>query len=287
MLETPPFKTYNEGVMENTPLRLERPAAYMPLLKVVLVLALGFVLIGWWVNTPPGLLGKADAAGYAVCHRIAARSFLIGDRQTPLCARCSGMYLGALLGIVYVARFGKRAGMPPLKISAVLVAFLLAFGLDGSNSYLHFFPQAPGLYEPQNWLRLLTGTGIGLGIAAVLVPVVNQTLWQTYDPRPALQGWKQFLPLLGLAGLVDLAVLSNNPLLLYPLALLSGIGILLVLTLVYMIVWVMLTKRENRFERRAELWVPLAAGLLIALLQVSALDAGRFWLTGTWGGFDL
>ncbi len=271
--------------MDNLQQVPDRLAGIKPILKVTLIIATGLVLFGWLWFTPPGLLGKADAAGYAVCHRIASRSFLIGDRQTPLCARCSGMYLGALLGIVYLAGFGKRAGMPPLKISIVLGAFLLAFALDGGNSYLHFFPNAPGLYQPENWLRLLTGTGVGLGIACVLVPVVHQTVWQTYDGRPALAGWRQFLPLLGLAGLLDLAVLSDIPLLLYPLSLLSSASIFLILALVYCLVWIMLTKRENRFQNYRGLWVALLAGFLTALVQIAAMDAGRFWLTGTWAGF--
>jgi uncharacterized membrane protein len=266
--------------MENLLPRPARLARFSPILKVALVITTGLVLLGWWLKTPPGLLGKADAAGYAVCHRIAARSFLIGDRQTPLCARCSGMYLGALLGIGYLSMFGKRAGMPKLKVALVLIAFLIAFAVDGGNSYLHFFPNVSGLYQPENWLRLLTGTGIGLGIAAVLVPVVHQTLWETHDGR-------QFLPLLGLAGILDLALLSDNPLLLYPLALLSGASIFVILALVYTMVWVMVSKRENRYLHYRELWVPLLAGFLTALVQIAVLDAGRFWLTQTWAGFNL
>ena len=257
------------------------------ILKVLLVIATGLVLVGWWVNTPPGLLGKADAAGYAVCHRISSRSFFIGDRQTPLCARCSGMYLGAVLGIVYLASFGKKGGMPPLKISMILGLFLIAFAFDGANSYIHFFPGAPGLYQPENWLRLLTGTGVGIGIASVLVPVVHQTIWQRVDARAALAGWRQFIPLLILAGLLDLALLSDIPALLYPLALISGAGVLLILSMVYTIVWVMISKRENKFVQYRDLWVPVLAGFLTALIQIAAFDAGRFWLTGTWAGFNL
>jgi uncharacterized membrane protein len=256
------------------------------MISILLVLANSLVLISWLIFTPPGLLGKADALGYAVCHRIASRSFLIGDRQTPLCARCSGMYLGALLGISYLAFSGKRSGMPTLKISAVLILFLLAFALDGGNSYLHFFPNAPGLYQPQNWLRLVTGTGVGLGIAAILVPVFNQVAWQPYDSRPTLKGWREFLPLLGLSVFVILAVLSDNPLILYPLALLSAFGIILILAMVYTVVWLMITRHENRYSRLLDLKNPLMAGFLTAMVQISALDAVRFWLTHTWAGFN-
>ena len=275
--------------MENLPQLSGRLTGFnvANILKGLLVFSTGLVLLGWLWFTPPGLLGKADAAGYAVCHRIAARSFVIGDRQAPLCARCSGMYLGALLGIAYLCRFGKRSGMPSLKVSAVLFAFLIGFGLDGANSYLHFFPGAPGLYEPTNMLRLITGTGIGLGLAAILMPVAHQVLWKAYDARPALAGWRQFLPLLGLAGLIDLAVLSENPLLLYPLALLSAASIFVILSIVYMVVWLMVTKKENRLDNYRDLAFPWLAGFLTALLQIAILDAVRYFLTGTWAGFNL
>ena len=54
---------------------------------VVGVAALAFV--SWLLNTPEGVLGKADAIGYAICHRIDGRSFHLGNRQFPLCARCT------------------------------------------------------------------------------------------------------------------------------------------------------------------------------------------------------
>jgi hypothetical protein len=70
--------------MVNPPQASGKLTQFLPLFKSLLILTTALALIGWWYYTPPGLLGKADAAGYAVCHRIASRSFLIGDRQTPL-----------------------------------------------------------------------------------------------------------------------------------------------------------------------------------------------------------
>ena len=66
----------------------------------------------WFYITPPGLLGKADAIGYAICHRIGERSFQIGDRQLPLCARCTGEFYAAgisLLALFPAARLPKYA----------------------------------------------------------------------------------------------------------------------------------------------------------------------------------
>ena len=238
--------------------------------------------------TPPGLLGKADAVGYAVCHRIDTRSFHLGDRQVPLCARCSGMYLGAMLGLVFLAILRpRRSGNPPIKLIVVLAILVGAFGLDGVNSYLHLFPGAPSLYEPQNWLRLLTGTGMGLVMMAALYPAFNQTVWKRVDRRPALDSFRLFAGLLILALILDGLVLSENPLVLYPLALISAAGVMILLSMVYSMVWLMLLRAENRFQFAWQLVLPLTGGFGIALLQIIALDLVRFLLTGTWDGFHL
>jgi uncharacterized membrane protein len=129
-------------------------------------LTAGLLLLGWLLNTPAGLLGKADAVGYAVCHRLEFRSFHIGDRAVALCARCSGMYLGAVLGLVYQLVLGRRrTKLPPKSILVVLGLFFTAFALDGSNSLIQLIRGDGLLYQTTNTIRLITGTGMGLVIA--------------------------------------------------------------------------------------------------------------------------
>ena len=256
-------------------------------LKGLLLLSVGVLFLGWLLNTPAGLLGKADAVGYAVCHRIDVRSFHMGLRQLPLCARCSGMYLGVMLGLAYQAVIARRRGaLPRWPVWVVLGLFVLAFGIDGVNSYLHLFPGAPSLYEPQNWLRLLTGTGMGLAMAAMIFPAFNQTAWVDWQDIPALNG-RSFPVLVGLALLLDLLVLTENPLLLYPLALTSAATVLLILTMVYTMVWVIVLRWENKFLTLYQLILPLVGGFGLALLQIVLLDVARYALTGTWDGFHL
>ena len=77
------------------------------------------------------------------------------------------------------------------------------------------------------------------------------------------------------------------PLLLYPLALISAAGVLLLLTLAYSMVWVMLFHRENTYQNAHQLLLPLAGGFGLALAQIILLDLARYVLTGTWDGFHL
>ena len=251
-----------------------------------ILLAVLLLLIGWLFNTPEGWLGKADAVGYAVCHRIDLRSFHLGNRALPLCARCTGMYLGAVVGLVYQAVVGRRrTGMPNWPVIVMLVSLVGLFAMDGGNSFLALLLGDGLLYPPNNTLRLFTGTGMGLVIASALAPAFNQTIWRDAPDAPVISGVKSFLGMVGLGVLVDLLVLSGNPWVLYPLALLSAAGVLVVLTILYTMVVVMAARKENIYNRVKELFFPLAAGFGIGLTQIVIIDILRFLFTGTWDGF--
>ena len=255
---------------------------------LLLLLAAGVLLV-WLVYTPHGLLGKADAIGYAVCHRIDLRSFHLGDRTLPLCSRCTGMYLGSTLAFAYLwlRGRGRAGGFPGRGLLVVLGVLGAAFAIDGVNSYLAFFPAGPPLYAPNNTLRLLTGTGLGLAMGSLVLPGFNQAVWKTWRKEPSLASSLD-LGLLVLAALgVDLLVLTENPLVLYPLALISSLGVLFLLTCVYTMLVLLLTGRENHIEAWRQLIVPALAGFTLALLQIAALDVIRYALTGTWNGFAL
>jgi uncharacterized membrane protein len=256
-------------------------------------LAALLAIAAWFYIAPEGALGKMDAVGYAVCHRIEARSFHIHDRALPLCARCTGEFFSAGFALLFMGfASGKRSQLPSRGILAILIAFFLAFAIDGSNSYLYLmkqtakgaFDQIPNLYIPNNVLRLFTGSGMGVALASVLFPILNQTLWRETDDRPALT-WKSFGALTAFVVIVDLLVLTDSPVILYPVAYFSALGALSLLVIVFSVLWIIVMKTENSYSELRQLWLPLAAGLTLALLLVLGIDLFRFNLTGTWGGF--
>jgi uncharacterized membrane protein len=258
-------------------------------IPIAAILAFG----AWMYISPDGALGKLDAIGYAVCHRIDERSFHIDDRQLPLCARCTGEFYAAGVAILFQAVVsGRRSKLPSRGVIAVLIFFFLAFGIDGTNSYVYLLKltsagaldHIPNLYIPNNTLRLFTGSGMGIALAAVLYPVVNQTLWRELDDRPALE-WKSLGILFAIIAVVNLLILADSPIVLYPIAYISALGTLSLLVMVFMILWIIIMKQDNTFDNPRQLWLPFASGLTLALLLILSIDLLRLQFTGTWNGF--
>ncbi|MBM3123643.1 MAG: DUF2085 domain-containing protein [Chloroflexi bacterium] len=246
----------------------------------------------WMFVAPQGALGKLDAIGYAVCHRIDTRSFHIGERQLPLCARCTGEFFSAGVSLAFFAlTAGKRSRLPTRGILVILILLFLAFAVDGSNSYLYLMKQTsdsldsiPNLYIPNNTLRLFTGSGMGLAIASILFPIVHQTIWREVDDRPALD-WKNLTVLVIGVILLDLAILTENTIVLYLAASISTLSVLTLLTIVFAILWMIMMHTDNSATSYRQLTLPLIAGFTLALLLIVGIDLLRFNLTGSWGGF--
>jgi len=133
-------------------------------------------------------------------------------------------------------------------------------------------------------LRLFTGSGMGIALATVLYPIVNQTLWRELDHRPALE-WKSFGILIGSIIVINFIILIDSPIILYPIAYLSALGTLSLLVIVFAILWIMVMRQDNSFEHPRQLWLPLLSGFTLAILMILSIDLVRLQFTGTWSGF--
>jgi uncharacterized membrane protein len=238
------------------------------------------------IATPDGLLSKADMVGYAVCHQIESHSFTVAGHQLPLCARCTGTFLGALVGLfgqAVVLRRRRAAEFPTTPVLTILVGFTLSWMADGLNSYLALIGGAH-LYEPRNALRLTTGAVNGLTMSALIYPIFNISVWRHPADKPAVRT----LPDLGVLLLMEAALISvvllRPDFLLYPLALLSAGGVLTLLTSVNTVIALILMRRENSIGNWREAMVPIALGLVLSLIQIGLIDIIRYVLTGTLEG---
>lgn len=259
------------------------------------VILAGAAVIVFIAFTPPTLLRKLDYVGAAVCHRIPSHSFFVGGRQLPICQRCTGTFNGALLGLLFqwvVLRRRKGQRFPALWVWGLMALFFALWGLDGANSFLATGDveldilgiTVRALYEPQPWLRLLTGTLVGMSMSIALVAAFNETLWADGVGERSLRGWRDLSPLLAVelaqAGLIYLL----EPWMLYPLAIYSALSVLSLFVLLGAMVWVMALGLDQTYTRWRQIWLPLLWGLVFAALVIGGMDALRLFLTGTIDG---
>ncbi|MDH5624026.1 MAG: DUF2085 domain-containing protein, partial [Candidatus Bathyarchaeota archaeon] len=89
-----------------------------------------------------------NSIGHLVCHQLPERTLWIGGRYLPVCARCTGAYLGFYIGYLLLPMRKKEAcGPPNLWITLFMVAPMI---LDAGT-------QIVGLRTSTNELRLVTG----------------------------------------------------------------------------------------------------------------------------------
>jgi hypothetical protein len=87
--------------------------------------------------------------------------------------------------------------------------------------------------------------------------------------------------------ILDLLILTEDPLILYPLSIVSALSVVLLLSMIYSLILTMIFHLENRISNISQLIFPMGAGLFLAILQLAILDALRYLITGTWEGFQL
>lgn len=129
-------------------------------------LALRF-LVGGVGALPWALAGRhlalMEAVFGATCHRLPARSLLLGGVQMVVCSRCAGIYLGLLTGALlpgwdWAARRGR----------AIALGVALPMALDVVTQDL-------GLRGSWHPARLATGWLLGAGLT--LVAMAHLRAW--------------------------------------------------------------------------------------------------------------
>lgn len=264
-----------------------RPSLRILDVKVFLPILVAAGFLAWLSLTPSGFWGKLDAVGYSICHQQAERSYFFFDQKMPLCSRCTGMYISAAAGFAILARKKRYSSLPPKKIMIVLGVILALFALDGVNSLLSSLPMNFVLYQPTNWMRLLSGAALGISFPVILLPLFHQTVWMDAVDEAAVKNFKQFAFLLSIAMGISSLVLLQQGVINAVLSVISILSVVFILTLSYSMLWIIFLKKEMRFTHFSQLWIWLTAGLGTALVQIAIFDALRYIVTGTWQSFQV
>ncbi|MHB1048501.1 MAG: DUF2085 domain-containing protein [Bacteroidota bacterium] len=95
-----------------------------------------------------------------VCHQFASRSIVIHDHSLAVCARCSGIYIGFLAGVIAVRMsqpLRKREWRPVVLLAVSVIPMVF-----------HVAGEMTGIVESSLTLRVVTGAWFGAGISFLL-----------------------------------------------------------------------------------------------------------------------
>lgn len=209
-------------------------------------------------------------------------NLFLGGTQLPICARCTGIYTALLLtlGLVVLRGDSRAAGLPHWSVLAALVGAVLILAVDGLNSLADDIGIVT-LYSPQNVLRTVTGMGAGIGLAVLVLLLVNYGLRANPEPsRPVLRGWRDIVLLLLLNVALLAAIFGNLPFLYFPLAVASMVGMLGTLYLVCTLVCAVLLGYTNSMYHLRDLARPATLALVPTVAVLAGMGYLRAWLEG-------
>lgn len=266
------FDNWQEGSAQPTLPRRSAPGRWLPLGLLAGILGLIFL-------TPGSLEYKLDVLGFGVCHQIVSHSFTIGGHPLPVCARCTGIYLGAMVGLGLLTLLRPRAaGLPSPLMITVLVIMFLTMAADGVNSTFQSLPGGSGLWETTNVLRIFTGTLAGTAVAFFLYPLFNSAFWRPDLVRdePAVdRPFELFGYGVALAVLVGLTLANDGDtggiVVYWVIALTSVTGMLLLLTLANTMLVTLVTRRAGMIGSWQAALTPLLIALGLAILELLLL----------------
>ena len=117
-----------------------------------------------------GVALVAYGIGSLVCHQRPERSFQLWAAVLPVCARCTGIYLGAaavsLAGIGGLRSSRRRRERP--RWSEGVTARLALFAAASPTAVTLAYEWAT-TNTPTNWIRAIAGVPLGMMLAALVV----------------------------------------------------------------------------------------------------------------------
>jgi uncharacterized membrane protein len=219
-----------------------------------------------------------------VCAQRPDHTIAVGGQFLPLEARLGGLFVGFLIGMLYLFALGRdRAALLPGGATAlVLLSGIAATCLDGLNAYC-FDLGLPHIYTPTLTLRLASGLAAGFGVAAFSLPIIAASVWKEVHAEPSLDGLAELSVGYGLLSLAQLITQLDVAALFLPLAIVQGVAVVSATALVDLYLLALFLRRAGKAETWRALGRLGAAALLVALVKLAALAELRLYAESVLG----
>ncbi len=235
------------------------------------------IMAALFLVAPGSFATKAHLALHGLCAQTPSHTFALGGQPLPFDARMTGIYTGfivACLWLVWRRRLASAA-LPSRPVGAVLLAFIAAMGVDGTNSLLLDLG-LPHPYAPHNLLRLETGVLAGVTLAAVLAYLAAATLWRSPREREAaVGGWGDLAAMTGLGLLVAVGIVVAPDWAYGLVVTMLLVSAVIVVSTVALVGLVMARRQEGRFGTFADLHWPAVTALVLGVLVMATISGAR------------
>lgn len=214
--------------------------------------------------------------GSSFCHQLPERSYMIGDLQMPLCARCIGIHLGFVLSSLFLWTGSRRFASAILakKTYIILAALFFVGSIDAILSY-------SGLNESDNLRRTVSGLLIGTTIPLVTVLLINKILFPGRNSRILFEGhvdWIWFAAIYLVGAAMILLATASLPLF-YVVSVLGVIGLtIFAFTIIMVLVLILTDGKEMRIGKKIAISAVTTAALVLTLSAVHIILFPPTWI---------
>jgi uncharacterized membrane protein len=205
---------------------------------------------------------------YAICHQLPDRSFFVYEEQLPLCARCTGIYLGMFIAFSFyfftkVLKNKKHIQPPALGINILSIFFILLMAIQAVTSlYIN--------YPLDKEMRFITGILFGFSLPWYLLITIHYSKRFKYKNEEILN-YKEYL-LLSLITLASATLfLLKIPSILYIIAYLSAIGLLVFIFLINLSLLILTTDLTKKL-RKISLGYLIIFSIILSLIEIFSLN---------------
>ena len=117
------------------------------------------------------LLIAVYGIGSLVCHQLPERSYHLWAAQMPVCARCAGIYVGAVLGAIGARAFQASGSRSTESLALRIPRMVL--GVAAAPTALTLVYEWTTGAMPSHAIRAAAGAAIGLGVSWLVVAAAD------------------------------------------------------------------------------------------------------------------
>ncbi|MBN2073042.1 MAG: DUF2085 domain-containing protein [Actinobacteria bacterium] len=202
------------------------------------------------------------------------RSFTSGNFYMPLCARCTGIYSGFLLSLIFIIILERtvKGKFPSIKMVMISVGGILVMGAEAVLSTFL-------IIESFGTVRFITGFMAGWFIAYLLLPLKNSAMFYRYRNQHYLENTWKFIGWLLIAPAMILLFIYTYRIALLFWSLLAVTGMLFFISFVLLIIFFSLAKRLAGSIRSWKTYIiSISSGLLCSAAVISFFSFIRRFL---------